>query len=134
MRQLSTFRYNAGENLVVEHTLQQSHKHFPSPWSDEQKEKKTILIERAQVNTLGYVGEPLKSSYFTGLTYGDSLYVGLDPISQRATFSLKSSEENTIKCAADFTFDSWGAFNLSAGLAYTNADLGNVGAYVNTHK
>lgn len=31
-------------------------------------------------------------------------------------------------------FDSWGAFNLTTGLVYTNKEEGSIGVYVNSHK
>ena len=48
--------------------------------------------------------------------------MGLDKDAQRLNLSLKSSTDSDLKYAADFMFDSWGAFNLSAGFVYTNKD------------
>ena len=60
--------------------------------------------------------------------------MGIDKDSQRINFSLKSSNDAALKFAGDFLFDSWGAFNFTAGIVYTNKEQGSIGTYVNSYK
>jgi len=70
----------------------------------------------------------------TGLTLKDSLYLGIDKDNQRCLISLQSSNENVLRCAADFMFDSWGAFNFTTGAVLNSPDQGSLGVYLNSYK